>query len=346
MKIAGISAVFPSNVVTNEEVIEILERESKKKYNYHLSIPREALLDKLNSTEIKTRRWLSKNESRIDLVSEAIDKALIDAGLNKKDIDLILYASVHKQFKEPGDSFFIAKALGFHDVECFDVLEACNSFIRASNIAQAYLQMEKYKNILVITSEFMVHDDEYISSFQIDNIKNLDYSFSTLTVGEGTTATIFTAGNNKWEQDIIGLPQYANFCFMAGSEISSNDKTEYGLNEQDFSINQFISYGLKLHKGVFDILIEMIQKRLEKRSLSEIVFPHTHSKVAWEKIGKGLKIDVPYYHIFENYGNLVSSSMPVGIYLAKKEGKLKRNMKASAWMAAAGMSLSITDFEF
>ncbi|WP_430909689.1 3-oxoacyl-[acyl-carrier-protein] synthase III C-terminal domain-containing protein [Maribacter sp. 2-571] len=346
MKISGLSAVFPSTIVTNQEVIEILEKESRKKYNYSLSIPREALLDKLNSTEIKTRRWLSKNESRIDLISEAIDNALIDANLLREDIDLILYASVHKQFKEPGDSFFIAKALGFKSIECFDVLEACNSFVRASHIAQAYLETNSYKNILVITSEFMVHDDEHLSSFQISDIKNLEYAFSTLTVGEGTTATIFTASEHKWKQKIVGLPQHANCCFMTAANISSEDKTKYGLNGQDFVVNQFISYGLKLHKGGSSILRDMVVESLEKRELSDIVFPHTHSKVAWDKFGQGLKLKVPYYHIFQDYGNLVSSSLPVGMYLARKEGKLKRNMKVSAWMAAAGMSLSVTDFKF
>ncbi|XLS27627.1 3-oxoacyl-ACP synthase III family protein [Flavobacteriaceae bacterium M23B6Z8] len=346
MKIAGLGAAFPSRVVNNEYVVEKLERESKKKFAFDISKNSKDILDKLNSTGIKTRRWLSENEHSIDLISDAIDKALKDASMQKKDIDLLLYASVFKQFKEPGDSFFIAKALGFNSIECFDVLEACNSFVRASNIAEAYLSMGKYQNILVVTSEFMVHHKEHLPSFQMNDLKNLEYTFSTLTVGEGATATIFSGSEKTWSQKVIGLPQHANCCFMAAHNMTDEERELYDLMGQDFQINQFVSYGLKLHKGGSPVLRDLVLESLQDQKLSDIVFPHTHSKMAWHKFGRGLKLDVPYYFIFEDYGNLVTSSLPAGMYLAREEGKFRRGMRASGWMAAAGMSLSVTNFEF
>ncbi len=346
MKISGLGASFPSIHFTNEDAIHKLEKDSKDKFNYNLGSNFDDLLCKLNSTGIKNRYWLRENESHIDIVSDAVQKALNDASLSKNDIDLLIYSSVFRQFIEPGESFFIAKALGFKNIECFDVLEACNSFVRASNISKSYLNSGQYKNILVITSEFMPHQNNYKPSFEMKDYSNVNYLFSSLTTGEGASATIFTDDHKTWEQEIIAKPQHANFCYLPISNIHDQELDLYGLNSEDVSDYKFVSYSLKLHKEGYHTLKDMILKYIDRKGIDDIVLPHSHSLNVWNRFNKELKEIIPYYHIFPNYGNLVTGSFPTALYLAKKEGKLKREMKVGAWMAAAGMSLSITNFEF
>ncbi|MEM6831519.1 MAG: hypothetical protein AAF551_13495, partial [Bacteroidota bacterium] len=214
MKISGIGASFPVTSCSNEDAVTKLEKNSMDKFNFRLGEKSENLLDKLNATGIRNRYWLSGKESHIDLVSDAVDKALAEASMSKDEIDLIIYSSVFRQFIEPGESFFIAKALGFKNVECFDVLEACNSFVRASNISQAYLNAGQYDNILVITAEFSPHKKEFEPCFEMKDYSNLSYLFSILTAGEGASATIFSRGEQEWEQEMIAMPQHANFCYL------------------------------------------------------------------------------------------------------------------------------------
>ncbi len=346
MKIAGIGASFPTLKIDNERVVDKLKTESFDRCNYSIDEYSDKIVEKLDDIGIQNRYWLDKNESYLDLINDAVQKALDDAGLKKTDIDLLIYSSVFKQFAEPGDSFFIAKMLGFTNAQCFDVLEACNSFIRASNIADAYLKSEKYKNVMVITCEFFTHRAEFNSSFQMEAPQDLQYLFSSLTIGEGTSATIFSNDEKTWAQNIVGLPESANACYLPINNITDYEKEMFGLKTQDARLNRFVSYSLELHKAGYHTLKGMILDSINEQGLAEIVFPHTHSINVWNKFASSSKIEVPYYHIFPEYGNLITGSFPSAIYLAKKEGKLKRGMKAGAWMAAAGMSLSITSFEF
>src|SRR5690606_14008827 len=111
--------------------------------------------------------------------------ALAESGLSLGDIDLLIHASVDRRVVEPGQSFLIARALGARSLQCFDVLEACNSWVRAAHLAHGLLGTGEYEHVLIVTSEFSVHEGEWLfRNFAIESDEDLHWAFPAFTVGE------------------------------------------------------------------------------------------------------------------------------------------------------------------
>ena len=62
---------------------------------------------------------------------QVINEALRRANMSRDDIDLLIYTGLDKRVAEPGQSFFIAKAMGMLRAQCFDITEGCGSWTRA-----------------------------------------------------------------------------------------------------------------------------------------------------------------------------------------------------------------------
>ena len=138
-RILGIGMSVPSRVVTNDELATKMETSN------------EWIVER---TGIEERRWVEPGESGADArrrrrASEAIERA----GLEPKDIDLIIYATLSPDFNFPGTGVFVQRALGLKDIPCLDIRQQCTGFIYGLSIADAYIRTGNFKNVLVIGSE-------------------------------------------------------------------------------------------------------------------------------------------------------------------------------------------------
>jgi 3-oxoacyl-[acyl-carrier-protein] synthase-3 len=59
-----------------------------------------------------------------------------------------------------------------------------------------------------------------------------------------------------------------------------------------------------------------------------------------------LPIDKMFAKVFPSYGNLVSASIPMGMHMALREGKLNRGNKVVFCPASAGMVYGAVQFAF
>ncbi len=81
-------------------------------------------------------------------------------------------------------------------------------------------------------------------------------------------------------------------------------------------------------------------------SLDEIkmIFTHASSKKAWEECGDVLGVSSKMFHIYEDFGNLVSASVPAAISIAMGKGRVSSGDKLIAWVGSAGMSFASISF--
>jgi 3-oxoacyl-[acyl-carrier-protein] synthase III len=273
----------------------------------------------------------------------ATTEALVKAGMDLQEIDLLIHAGVDRKVLEPGLSYLIAKALGMKSVQCFDILEACSSWVRAMDLAQAYLHTGKYRRVMIVTSEFAVHEGEWgQKSFQLTTARDLEWAFASLTLGEAATATIVDAGlAGGWQVDLKSLPEYADLCLCP---LPFTNDESYLLDGVDFRAKGggvFVSYASKLQEVGVPIMAEMFALHREALSRSKVVFPHAHSKKCWIEVSKRAGFEVPYFFIYPDYGNLVSSSIPAAIALAEAGGKISKGDFFAIAIAAAGMTFGI-----
>src|SRR3954469_4955893 len=112
-------------------------------------------------TGIKERRIAGPGESTATLATHAARRALDAAGLEPKDIDLVLCGTITPEMAFPSTACFVAAALGMTTTPAFDVAAACSGFIYTLDTAAAFIKAGRYKNVLVVGAETLSRITDY-----------------------------------------------------------------------------------------------------------------------------------------------------------------------------------------
>ncbi|MGV8840288.1 MAG: 3-oxoacyl-[acyl-carrier-protein] synthase III C-terminal domain-containing protein, partial [Bauldia sp.] len=106
-------------------------------------------------TGVRERRWAGPHESNSVMGAAAARAAAADAGLGIEDFDLILCASGTPEQSIPDNSALIHRELGLGEagVACMSVNITCLSFLAALDLAAAMLAQDRYRMILIVTSD-------------------------------------------------------------------------------------------------------------------------------------------------------------------------------------------------
>jgi 3-oxoacyl-[acyl-carrier-protein] synthase III len=137
-RILGIGMAVPSRVVTNNDLAKLMETSH------------EWIVER---TGIEERRWVEPGEGGAELGAKAAREAIERAGIEPKDIDLIIYATLSPDFNFPGTGVFVQRLLGIRDIPCLDIRQQCTGFIYGLSIADAYIRTGMYKHVLLVGSE-------------------------------------------------------------------------------------------------------------------------------------------------------------------------------------------------
>ena len=154
-------------------------------------------------------RDTERGERACDLILGAIDAALAKADLAPGDIDLVIYCGVGRGFIEPANAYFYAKARGMRRASCFDVTDACMSWIRALQIAYLTIRSGACRTAIVINGEFHLGMHDH---WEIRSLSALKYCFPMYTIGEAATATVLVADEEEWKFDYSIRSDLADLC--------------------------------------------------------------------------------------------------------------------------------------
>jgi 3-oxoacyl-[acyl-carrier-protein] synthase-3 len=137
-RILGIGMSVPKKVVTNHDLSKLMET------SHEWIVERSG---------IEERRWVSEGETGASLATAASQEAIKKAGLEPKDIDLLIYATLSPDYNFPGTGVFVQRNLGIKNIPCIDIRQQCTGFIYALSIADQYIRSGMMKHVLVIGSE-------------------------------------------------------------------------------------------------------------------------------------------------------------------------------------------------
>lgn len=167
MKISGTGSALPKQVVTNDMLSQFLDTSDEW---------------------IKTRtgvssRFVISDEKLEDLAAEAAEKALKDAGIKAEDLDFIICSNVVNEYITPQLSCIVQGAIGA-TCPCIDINCACAGFIHAVEMAEAFYQAGKVRNVLIVCAE--------------EPTRMTDWSDRRTCVlfGDGAGAAVLTPGDN------------------------------------------------------------------------------------------------------------------------------------------------------
>jgi 3-oxoacyl-[acyl-carrier-protein] synthase III len=331
--------------MTNSDMIEMLDRQ-----NPQASKVRKAVFFRMIDTLFgrlgaKTRnvRDIAAGEKAADVILGAMDDALARAGMGPEDIDLLIYCGVGRGFLEPANAYFYARARGMRTTNCFDVTDACMSWVRAMQIAHLMLRSGAFRNAMIINGEFHLglHD-----KWDIETLDSLSYTFPMFTIGEASTATILLPSDREWRFDYSSQTDFADLCTipLPGYAEFVAPSNRIGLNGP----NKFVSFGRELFEAAEQLIGPLVQRTVPDPTTKRWYFPHAPSKTHYEILMPkyGVPRDRLYLEVFPRFGNVVSASIPLGISLAQEQGVLERGDEIAFVPVSAGMVASVVQTVF
>ena len=104
-------------------------------------------------TGIRERRRARPEEATSDLASRAAASALQSAGVDARDIDLIVLATTSPDMHSPATACLVQRNIGAQKAAAFDINASCSGFLYALNVAEMFIRSGQADTALVIASE-------------------------------------------------------------------------------------------------------------------------------------------------------------------------------------------------
>lgn len=308
-RITGIGHYVPDRVVTNKDL--------------------EAFMDTSDEwirerTGIIERRWIDPktDDSPSTMGTKAARIAIKNAGLEPKDIDFIVFATLSPDYYFPGPGVQVQDQLGISEIGALDVRNQCSGFIYGLSVADQFIKTGMYKNVLLIGSEF--HSGGLEKSTRGRGVTVIFGDGAGAVVlsrseeeGKGILSThLHSEGKHAKELALIG-PATNRWVDTIMEENDPDDTSYYPYMNGNFVFKHAVT-------RFQEVIFEALEKNKVKKEQIDLLIPHQANLRISQFIQKklGLSDDQVYNNIMR-YGNTTAASIPIALSEAHMEGKIK-----------------------
>jgi 3-oxoacyl-[acyl-carrier-protein] synthase-3 len=291
--VTGLGAYAPERVVTNDELSGLVETSD------------EWIVER---TGIRERRIAAETQALSDLALPAAEQALAQAGLEGKDIDLLVVATVTPDMLFPSTSALLADKLGAADAAAYDLSAGCTGFMYA--IAQAYgmLAAGLAKRALVVGGDVLS--------------RILDWSDRSTVVlfGDGAGAVVLEPSD---DEGFLGFELGAAGAGGASLWLPGSGSRVFESPERFVKMN-----GREVFKFATRVLVDSARAVLDRCGASiddvDVYVPHQANVRIIDHATK--KLGIPSDRVVINvdrFGNTSSGSIPLALRDAQVDGRLQ-----------------------
>ena len=306
--ITGLGAHVPERVLTNDELAELVDTSDEWI---------------VTRTGIRERRIAAETEALSDLALPAAEQALDQAGVDGKDIDLLIVATVTPDMMFPSTAALLADRIGAADAAAYDLSAGCTGFMYA--LAQAYgmLAGGLARRALVVGGDVLS--------------RILDWTDrSTLVLfGDGAGAVVLEPSEEP------GFLAFELGADGAGGEhlwLPGSGSRRFADPDQHVKMN-----GREVFKFATRVLVSSGEAVLARGGLSvddvDVYVPHQANIRIIDHATK--KLGVPSERVVINvdrFGNTSSGSIPLALADAQVDGRLR----AGKLVLMTGMGAGLT----
>jgi 3-oxoacyl-[acyl-carrier-protein] synthase-3 len=137
-RITGTGSYLPEKVLTNRDLEQIVDTSDEWIYS---------------RTGIRQRHIAADGENTSDLALVAGRRALEAAGLEPKDIDLLIVATTTADMVFPSTACLVQAKLGIANCPAFDMQAVCSGFVYALSTADHLVKSGQYRHALIVGAE-------------------------------------------------------------------------------------------------------------------------------------------------------------------------------------------------
>jgi 3-oxoacyl-[acyl-carrier-protein] synthase-3 len=262
-------------------------------------------------TGIKERRISHVPMTLLSHIAAA--RALACAGLDAKDVDLIVLGTCSADEQVPNTASGIQYMLGAHNAAAMDINTACTSFLYGLSSATAMIRTGVVRNALVIGVEV-------ISPYMDWTNRNVAVLF-----GDGAAAVVLQATNEP-----LGVISEKLGCAADARDTLRvrGMGTIYGLNGLQLGDTCWDFDGPEIFKRAVLGMSEAAEAALQRAGLDvsevDLAIPHQANLRIIEAVAKraGIPMDKVFLTV-HRYGNMSSATVPVALVEALEQGRVK-----------------------
>jgi len=266
-------------------------------------------------TGIKERRIAAKDENTSDMATKAALKAIEQARISPKEINLILVATATPDMIFPATACFVQKKIGATNAACLDISAACAGFLFGLEIAQQFITSHTHDTVLVIGAE------------KLTSITNWTDRNTCVLFGDGAGAAILRhrGGAHGVITTHIGSDgQYSDILFMPGG----GSRCPITRENVDLNLQTIHMAGKEVYKQAVTAMLNAAKKALEQAGLSiediACVIPHQANVRIIDAIADrlGISRDKMFVNL-DRYGNTSAAAVAIALDEANRTGRIK-----------------------
>jgi 3-oxoacyl-[acyl-carrier-protein] synthase-3 len=322
-KITGTGMYVPERVVTNDELATLMDT-SDEWINQR--------------TGIRERRYISGDQTPVDLAQQASLRALDAAGLEPGDLDCVVLATLSPEAHFPGTSFFLHDRLGVPEIPCFDVSAQCSGFVYALSVADSFIRAGKYRRMLVVGCE--------VHSTGIDlTTHGRDVA---VLFGDGSGAVVLEANDDP--QDPAGLLEIrlhaqGKFARKLWLEVPGSGFKPVRISHEQLDERRHFPRmdGRFVFKHAVTRMPQVLRETLDAASLKlediDLFLFHQANLRINEYVAQQLEIPAEkFVSNIERYGNCSAASIPMLLDEVVRGGRLRTGQLVSMTSFGSGFS--------
>lgn len=295
-RIIGTGSYAPERIVTNKDLMKFLDTDD------------EWIRERTGICE----RRVSAGEGTSDLAIHAAERAIADAGIDPKEIEILIVGTCTPDNGFPSAATDVQRAVGAVNAVAFDVTAACSGFIYGLHIVQSFIRCGTYKTALVIGAE------------TISKVLDWTDRGTCILFGDGAGAAVLRAdetgvirtlaGSDGRKGHVLGCQARTMDNFLTGRKPEPGFMTMDGQEVFKFAV-----------KKVPEIVSQILEESgIGREQVDHYVLHQANIRIL-ESASRRLKVPMEKIPVnIDRYGNTSAASVPILLDEMNREGRLKR----------------------
>jgi len=292
-------------------------------------------------TGIVTRRYAGMKEASSDLAVPAAEQALAEAGIDKRELDYVVFATMTPDFYMPGAGPVFQRKFGLTRVPCLDIRQQCSGFLYGLQITDALIRSGQYRNVLLVGADvhagFMPYRSWDVALGESDRVvPEEERAWTTrfrdrvVLFGDGAGAFVMTAdeGDGAGLEDVL-VHADGNLVDRLWVKGGGSAFRPYFHPEMFASGDTVpIVEGREVYKVAVRLMPEAVEAILKRNGYGtgdlKLLIMHQANLRINEAVQKRLGLaDDRVYNNIDRYGNTTSATLPMAFHEARTERGLR-----------------------
>jgi len=270
--------------------------------------------------------WYMGKQASLDAVAKA--------GVDPKEIGLVISCSVTPDFLTPSMASVIQYEIGAENAAAFDLNAACSGFVYALDTARRFLETDdSLKYVLVVTNE------------ALSRFVDFKDRSTCILFGDGAAAAVVERSSKMFSSHLASDGSGARVLFARSLDVAPEVAVESDFESgfPEMPLHHLYQNGKEVYKFATHALPKAFEIAADKVGITtddiDFFIPHQANLRIIESAAKKLKVSMDKFIVtLDHYGNTSSASIPLALNEAIDKGIIKKGMKIALIGFGAGLT--------